>query len=426
MNSASSDEERARILVVEDELIIAMGIGKRLKAMGYSVTDTAASGEEAIEKALATLPDIVLMDISLQGEMDGIEAAARIRSRADIPIVFLTAYTDPGSLNRAKATEPFGFIVKPFQDITLKSAIDTALYKHRMESRLRRSERWLTVQNRIANVFLTVPDEEMYGEVLQIILEAMESRYGFFGCVDEDGFFFVPSLTRDIWEECGVSGKTVRFRPEQWGGLWGRALRERKSFSSTGPFSLPEGHIAIDSFLTVPVVCRGEVIGLLGVANKKGEYTDVDREFLEAGADRIAPILQARLQRDRQENERRQAEESHRTSERLLRSVFETIPDLFKVIDRDYRVVISNWHGGYDYVPEELRNSRPFCHKAYYGKDAVCEACPAAEVFLTGQPVVREKYNPRIGYVEIRAFPIYDESGNVTMVAIHVRDITKK
>jgi CheY-like chemotaxis protein len=426
MSSEEMNEEKQRILIVEDEFIIAMGIERSLKALGYSVIDTVPSGEEAVERALADLPEIVLMDINLRGEIDGLEAARRIRLRADIPIIFLTAYADDDSLSRARETEAFGFIVKPFQDFALKSAIETALHKHRAERKLKRSEQWLIVQNRIANVFLTVTDEEMYGKVLEIVLAATASVYGFFGCIDENGAFVVPSLTYDVWDQCAVSGKAASFPPEKWGGLWGRALREGKSFSSAGPFSVPEGHFAIDSFLAVPVVYRGKVTGLIGVANKEGGYSSDDMKFLEAIAVNIAPILEARLQRDRQDKERRRAEEACRASERLLRTAFDTIPDLFKVIDREYRIVFSNWHGGYDYVPMELRNTKPFCHDAYYRKDEVCEGCPAREVFQTGQPVVVEKFNPRIGYVEVRAFPIFDESGNVTMVTQHVRKIVRE
>jgi len=144
MNSASSNEERARILVVEDEFIIAMGIERSLKVLGYSVIDTVPSGEEAVEKALAELPDLVLMDINLQGEIDGLEAARKIRLRTDIPVIFLTAYADDDSLNRARETESFGFIVKPFQDFALKSAIDTALYMHRAERKLKRRKNLLS------------------------------------------------------------------------------------------------------------------------------------------------------------------------------------------------------------------------------------------------------------------------------------------
>jgi signal transduction histidine kinase len=115
-----------------------------------------------------------------------------------------------------------------------------------------------------------------------------------------------------------------------------------------------------------------------------------------------------------------------RGSDALLRKVFETIPDLFAFIDRDYRILLSNWHGGYDYVTEELRNNHPICYKVYYQRETPCEECQTMEVFRTGKSVIYEKFNPHIGHVEIRAFPLLDESGNVTMVAKNVRDINER
>jgi len=426
MNQAPPIEPKIRILVVEDELIIAKGIEKRLKALGYAVTDTAASGEEAVEKALEALPDLILMDINLPGTMDGVTAAEKIRAVADIPVIFLTAYTDSDTLARAKISEPFGYIIKPFQDITLKSTIEMGLYKHCMESRLRRSEKILAIKNQIANVFLTIPDEEMYGEVLEIVKPALESSFGIFGIISDTGDLIIPSMSREVWEECRVHNKSITFPRERWGGLWGRALVEKKTLFSNEGFSVPEGHLAVESFLAVPILYRGAVIGLLSVANKERGYTEKDRELLEAIVDRIAPILQARLLGERQEQERRRTEEALQKSERLLRSVFDAIPDLFSIIDKDHRVVLSNWHGGFDYVPDSIRAANPYCYEAYYGRDAVCEPCHAIEVFATGKPVFREKFNPRVGYVEIRSYPIFDEVGNVALVAEHVHDITAR
>ncbi len=426
MNHEPSAEVKIRILVVEDELIIAKGLEKRLKALGYEVIGTVLSGEEAVSKALEILPDLVLMDINLHGGMDGVTAAGQIRSRVDIPVIYLTAYADADTLARAKISEPFGYIIKPFQDITLSSTIEMGLYKHRMESRLRRSEKILAIKNQIANVFLTTPDEEMYGEVLEVVKPALKSRYGIFGIISDTGDLNIPSMSREVWEECRVHDKAITFPRERWGGLWGRALIEKKTFCSNEQLSVPEGHLAIDNFLAVPILYRGAVIGLLSVANKDRGYIEKDRELLEAIVDRIAPILQARLLGERQEQERRRTEEALQKSERLLRSVFDAIPDLFSIIDMDHRVVLSNWHGGFDYVPESIRAAHPYCYEAYYGRDALCEPCHAIEVFATGKPVFREKFNPRIGYVEIQAFPIFDETGNVILVAEHIHDITAR
>ena len=124
---------KAKILVVEDERIIASGIKKDLESMGYVVTDIASSGLQAIEKAGNEIPDLVLMDIVLKGDMDGIEAANEIINLYNVPIIYLTAYADEEILERAMVTEPYGYLIKPFNDSELKANIEMALYKHKAE-----------------------------------------------------------------------------------------------------------------------------------------------------------------------------------------------------------------------------------------------------------------------------------------------------
>ncbi|HHV25176.1 MAG TPA: response regulator [Methanosarcina sp.] len=123
-----------RILIVEDEHIVAMGIKRMLKSLGYTVTGVASSGEDAISKAESTFPDVVLMDIMLKGDMDGVEAAREIRDKFDVPVVYLTAYSDSKILERAKRTEPFGYIIKPFDEKDLHSSIEVALHRARNEN----------------------------------------------------------------------------------------------------------------------------------------------------------------------------------------------------------------------------------------------------------------------------------------------------
>lgn len=133
----------AKILIVEDEGIEALDIRYRLANLGYPVPDIAYSGEEAIQKIEEIRPELVLMDIMLHGGIDGITTSERIHARFDIPVVFLTAYADEDTLRRAKITEPFGYLVKPFKERELRVTIDVALYKHKMEKKLRESEKWL-------------------------------------------------------------------------------------------------------------------------------------------------------------------------------------------------------------------------------------------------------------------------------------------
>lgn len=136
---------QTRILVVEDEIIVADDIRRSLQNMGYEVTSIASSGEIAIKEAEEKTPDLVLMDIMLQGKMDGIEAARQIKSRFGIPVVYLTAYSDEQIMERAKITEPFGYLVKPFRDREVQINIEIALYKNKIERELKESREWFHV-----------------------------------------------------------------------------------------------------------------------------------------------------------------------------------------------------------------------------------------------------------------------------------------
>ncbi|MBM9520967.1 PAS domain S-box protein [Desulforhopalus vacuolatus] len=145
------------ILIVEDEFIIAKDIETSLKNMGYVVCAIVSSGEEAIKKTQKEKPDLVLMDIILKGAIDGIEAARQIRSLFKIPIVYLTAYTDDNTLEKAKITEPYGYILKPFKNRELNNAIEISLYKNKMEKKLIESEeRFKFLAENMADVVWTL------------------------------------------------------------------------------------------------------------------------------------------------------------------------------------------------------------------------------------------------------------------------------
>jgi len=125
------------IMVVEDEWVISEQICKDLKGLGYTVCGTASTGDEAIRKAETENPDLILMDIILKGKMDGIEAAERITSQFDIPVIYLTAYTNHDYIERAKQTKPFGYLVKPFVKKELHINIEMALHKHRIDKNIK-------------------------------------------------------------------------------------------------------------------------------------------------------------------------------------------------------------------------------------------------------------------------------------------------
>ncbi len=134
------DKKTGHILIVEDELIVAHSIQMRLELHGYAIDGMAKSGEEALQLLESVIPDLILMDIRLSGEIDGIDAAERIRRDHQIPVIFLTAYSDDQTLARAKITEPFGYIIKPFETRELVNNIEIALYRQKMNTALQASE----------------------------------------------------------------------------------------------------------------------------------------------------------------------------------------------------------------------------------------------------------------------------------------------
>lgn len=129
---------KIKILVVEDESIVAKDIQNSLKKLGYLVPNTVNSGEKAIEEIEDNRPDLVLMDIMLKGFMTGIDAANVIKERFGIPVIFLTAYADDNTLSKAKITEPYGYIIKPFKEKELQTTIEMALYKHEKDETIKK------------------------------------------------------------------------------------------------------------------------------------------------------------------------------------------------------------------------------------------------------------------------------------------------
>ncbi len=131
---------KPRIMVVEDEIIVAMDLKQRLESLGYEVVAHALNAIEALASATSKDPDIVLMDIKINGALDGIETATRIRASKDIPIIYLTAFADETTIQRASKTSAYGYLIKPFGDRELRSCIEMAIYKYKAEKRLRESE----------------------------------------------------------------------------------------------------------------------------------------------------------------------------------------------------------------------------------------------------------------------------------------------
>ncbi|HEY9876720.1 MAG TPA: ATP-binding protein [Candidatus Obscuribacterales bacterium] len=160
------------IMVVEDEIIIGLHISETLTNLGYEVSDIITSGEEAIEQAAEIKPDLILMDIMLSGSINGIKAAKQIRDSLNIPIVYLTAHTDRITLNKAKETQPFGYIVKPFTERELHTTIEMALTRHKAETDVRNALEKEKELNQLKSRFVSMVSHEFRTPLFTILFSA--------------------------------------------------------------------------------------------------------------------------------------------------------------------------------------------------------------------------------------------------------------
>jgi len=226
--------EKARVLIVEDDAIIAIDIENHLKSLGYSVPAIVASGEQAIQKAEKHRIDIVLMDIVLKGEMDGIEATDQIRTQFEIPVIFVTAFDDKDRLERAKLTYPFGYILKPFQAKDFEVSIEMALYIAKADFERKKIETALRESEEMARALLNAPANVMaLVDTQGIILDANEAMAQRFGKnIDElIGVYGWDLLPPDIaehripyFDQVIESGKSIRFEDESRGTWFDNAF----------------------------------------------------------------------------------------------------------------------------------------------------------------------------------------------------------
>jgi PAS domain S-box-containing protein len=173
IESSVEQAQMAQILIVEDESIIARDIRDCLESLGYQVPAIATTGLEAIKKATDLRPDLILMDIRLKGEMDGIQAAEQIWNRLQIPIIYATGFSDRDTLERAKLTRPFGYILKPIEERELYAAVETALHQYQVNRDLQDREQWLSTVLRDIGDGVIVVDAHYKVQLMNLVAEAL-------------------------------------------------------------------------------------------------------------------------------------------------------------------------------------------------------------------------------------------------------------
>lgn len=194
---------KVNVLVVEDESIVSKDIQYSLKKLGYNVIGAAPTGEKAIELAEELNPDIILMDIMLKGKITGIEASAQIKEKLNIPVIFLTAYADENTLSKAKITEPYAYIIKPFKEIDLHTSIEMALYKHGKELEILKERDMLfsLVENKENNDFIFVKSKSRLVKLNNTDIYYIEALKDYVVINTASTRFTIHSTMRDIEEK---------------------------------------------------------------------------------------------------------------------------------------------------------------------------------------------------------------------------------
>ncbi|WP_051327798.1 ATP-binding protein [Desulfatirhabdium butyrativorans] len=452
------------ILIVEDDGILAFQLVQILTKQGYTVPDPVATGEEAINVALSIRPDLILMDIQLAGEMDGIDAAEQICASIDTSVLFLTGFSQTSLVERAKQIGPYGYLLKPVSPKELVATVKTILFKHKLDLQLKaekdslessRNELQRKLSDRaidmiIANNLLRVEveDRKRREKILEIGLELSEfaknhdigdlvlkiidtieamtgSSVGFFHFLDSETA--KPSF--QCWSTRTRAGCTVSETEESGHdfldpkGLLAQCIQNRKpathhelDFAGHPNCWQPQGHPKLTKMLTVPIVRSDRVVAFLGVGNKRMLYDDQDINTASSLANIAWDIVLRKMAEDRMAE-----------SEAMLRMTLDGISDPILVINEQGKIIRGNRaFGKYYGIPEEASFSNRFCFELR-GNQTPCEGCQRPFHQLAGLSGHFERkglvYSDRIERIFMDT--VRNASGNVEATIIRISDITQ-
>lgn len=272
---------KGEILIVEDSFIVAYHLQTTLEGEGYAVLDKCDSGEAAIELISKVKPDLVLMDIMLAGQLDGIQTASIIKTKFNIPVVYITALTDKDTISRAKVTEPYGYLTKPFEDREIFTVIEMALYKHTIESKLKQSEeKYFSTVNSINDAVITI-DRDCRVTFMNPTAIAMTQ------------FILMDAMGKPVTEILNLRNKStneVSINPIQCSLGAGNYNRMPDDITLIGRnhLEVPIGESSLSPLLDT----KGNFVGLIVVFKDMTEKVEHDQLIRELERNRMAALIE--------------------------------------------------------------------------------------------------------------------------------------
>ena len=354
-----------RILIVEDERIAAEDLAALVRNQGYSVIDIIASGEGAVDSARSENPDLILMDIMLQGQMDGITAATRILEDQLIPIIFTTAYGDQNLLERAeRETSPYGFIQKPYSDRDIKTTIQLALRRGARDKQVAQMNALLEMKDRISRTIVTRPDSR---ELLEAIPSELTAANGFSAC-----WIVVMNADASIREihHSGIAEKQLSKYQKKF--HWDSESQESKEIHSDNVLGALTGLSAY----RFPFQIDEQLSGFLGIVLK--EKVDLD-ESEQVILQDVANDMSQELYRNELLKKRQAAKEQLAASERQIRAVMDNAPTGIALMGEDFTI---------EYVNQRVLDITGFIRDELLGK-------PFTEFIISGLEQAVENYKAR-------------------------------
>lgn len=431
----TAGNNKNRILIVEDDAIVASQLQRTITRMGYQSIGPVATGTEAVELALREYPDAILMDIKLKGELTGIETADLIHKESDIPVIYLTAYADHETIERSKDPYTYGFLTKPVRDNELGAMIETAIYKSTTDKSLSHLNQLLKAIRSIDKLITreSVP-EKLLNEACQILVNSKDYVVSWISLEMDPASN--PLITSEKFKQLFRGGivnhsikKKIQTLTDADLSKISPTLLRDKNCSDLFSRIFIEHHLTNLSCVIAPMNYREKFYGYLTVfSNSRSMFDNEEIELLKTLADDLAFALNSIAI----ERERIIAEQALIEREAYYRSLLHSMHEDILVIEKDFTISDANNSilKTTGFSTKDIIGKK--CHKISHNSDVPCcdngEDCQLQTVFETGLPKlvrhVHTKIDGSLAYVDVLFSPLKDEKGNVSKVIESIHNVT--